>query len=442
MGCNTMKRKRSRMVLNFVLYGVGSAYGAWRSPRTLPMAAHTARYFSSLGQLAEEAKFHSLFLADFLHLSPASAHDMQERLDPLMVLANVAADTNRIGLIATASTTYGHPYTLARQFASLDHLSSGRAGWNIVTTMSPSAAANFGRDEHPEHDDRYRRADEFVRVVKSLWDSWDIDAIRADRGSGEYIGPGRVKPIDHHGQYFDVRGPLNVPRPPQGRPVLVQAGSSSAGIALAAHHADIVFTTQFDPDMSRSFIDVLSGEMARAGRQRTEVAVLPGLMPVVGRTRNEARKLAAELTALTTAEEGMPLLRSIFGDLDFSKYKLDAPFPDVLPLLPPNAPRSRAEIFASMAKSENLSLREVTQRIAISSGHRMVVGSADDLADDLQNWFEAGAADGFNILPALLPDDLKSFAEHVVPRLQDRGLFQTDYGGATLRDNLERSFEH
>jgi FMN-dependent oxidoreductase (nitrilotriacetate monooxygenase family) len=431
-----MGQRRTTMVLNLLIQGVGCAYGAWRLQYVDAASSHNSTYYGDLARTAESGRIHSLFLTDFLHVSPASAYDVQERLDPAIVLASVASTTERIGLIATSSTTYGDPYTTARRFASLDHLSGGRSGWNIVTTLSPSAAANFGQREHPEHDERYAQADEFVQICRDLWDSWDADAIVADRVTRQYLRPDSVRPINHNGKYFSVRGPLNVPRPPQGRPVLAQAGSSPAGIRLAARHADLVFTTQLDQSSSIQFMGSLSQALAREGREPNSIVVLPGVMPIVGKTREAARELVHELAALTTIEEGMPLLQHIFGDLDLSVYDFDAPFPDILPLLPPNAGRSRAEVFVAAAEAEQLTLREVTQRIASTSGHRMIAGTADDIAKDLESWFATGAADGFNLLPPYLPDSFNDFVENVIPRLQDRGIFQREYQGDTLRANL------
>jgi N-acetyl-S-(2-succino)cysteine monooxygenase len=428
--------KRSRMMnLCAVPSGVGSSLAAWRSPRTEPRRVRQLAYQAEVAQIAEAGKLDALFLADFLHFTPAAKYDVQERLDPIVTLAGLAGLTKHIGLIATASTTYGTPFTLARQFASLHHLSNGRAGWNIVTTMAPAAAANFGSREHPEHDARYDLADEFVDVVIKLWESWREDTIIADRKSGIYIDTSKVHPINHSGEHFTVRGPLNVPLSPEyGRPVLIQAGSSEAGMRLASTYAEIIFTTQYNLADAQAFSRGMKARARALGRNPDDVRILPGLAPVVGRTTKEAREMARETAELATPEAGFPLMTSIFGGLDLSSYDLDAPFPEIT--LPPNAPRSRAELFINMARAENMTLRQVMQRIAVSSGHRLVYGTPDEIADDMIAWFEGEGADGFNVMAVELPSGLRDFVEHVVPRLQDRGVFRKEYGQGGLRENL------
>lgn len=431
-----MQRRRDKMSLLAATVGVGSALAVWRSPRTDPASAHTLDYFADLAAIAEAGRLDAVFIADFLALGPAAKYDVQERLDPVTLLASLAGRTRQIGLIGTSSTTYNDPYTVARQFATLDHVSDGRAGWNIVTTMVPAAAANFGSRPHPEHDARYRVAEEFVEVVLKLWDSWDPRAIVADANSGLYLDTARVRRIEHVGEHFSVLGPLNIPRPPQGHPVLVQAGSSEAGMGLAARFAELVFTTQYELGPSRAFVAAMKERARACGRDPSSVRILPGLAPIVGRTRAQARELADEIAGFTSPEAGFPLMTSIFGGLDLSEYELDGPFPDIRDRLPPNAPRSRAELFIRMAAEERLTLRQVMQRIASSSGHRVLVGTPDEIAEDMIAWFEEDAADGFNILPTDLPEGLRDFVEEVVPRLQRRGVFRTEYPGGGLRHTL------
>lgn len=429
-------RRDDRMNLFVGTVGVGNALAAWRSTRTSPESAHKLDYFAEVASIAESGRFDAVFVADFLALGPAAKYDVQERLDPVTLLASLAGRTRDIGLIGTSSTTYNDPYTIARQFATLDHLSDGRAGWNIVTTMVPAAAANFGSRPHPEHDARYVVAEEFVDVVVKLWDSWDADAIIADAQSGVYLDVDRVHRIAHEGEHFAVMGPLNIPRPPQGRPVLVQAGSSDAGMRLAARHAEVVFTTQYDLRASQAFVVEMRNRVGAFGRDPANVRILPGLAPIVGRTHAQARELANEISGLTSPEAGFPLMTSIFGGLDLGEYELDAPFPDIRERLPANAPRSRAELFIRMADDEGLTLRQVMQRIASSSGHRVLVGSADEIAADMITWFDEHAADGFNILPTDLPEGLRDFVELVVPRLQHHGVFRSEYASGGLRETL------
>ncbi|GAA1828717.1 LLM class flavin-dependent oxidoreductase [Pseudonocardia ailaonensis] len=422
--------------LTLFVNGVGHHEGVWRSPRTDPARAHGLGWFTELARTAERGLFDAVFLADVPVLAAGAERDVQERLDPVSVLSALAGTTERIGLIGTASTTYGDPFTLARQFATLDHLSGGRAGWNVVTTSIPAAAENFGAAELPDHATRYRRAHEFVEVVTGLWDGWADHALVRDRVLGRYLDPARVRRLDHRGEHFSVRGPLNVPRPPQGRPVLVQAGSSAAGIGLAARFAETVFTAQWEIDEAARFAVELRAAIAVAGRDPATVPILPGLVPILGGTETDARRLAAEFAALTDTAVGISLLRNQLGGLDLSGDDLDAPFPDVLSRIAPSAPQHRARLLTRLAAAERLSLREVLGRLAGGHGHRVVVGTPEQIAAELGAWFRAGAADGFTVMPADLPQGLTDFVDHVVPLLRRSGLTRPDYRGTTLRNHL------
>lgn len=431
-----MKNSGRQMHLAVFAQGLGAAQSVWRSPRTAPEHVHTLGHWARVAQVAEEGKLDAVFIADALNLSTSIGTDATERPDPIAVLSALAAVTSRIGLVGTGSTTYGEPFTVARQFATLDHLSGGRAGWNIVTTAIAAAAGNFGTAELPEHEARYERCREFVEVVTRLWDGWQDDARVLDRDAGVYAALDRIHQADHHGKYFDVRGPLTIPRPPQGWPLLVQAGSSPTGMDLAATFADMVFTTQFDRGDSAAFVARMRELAAAKGRAPGAIAVMPGITPIIGRTLREARELAAELGALVRPEATLAFMQQMFGGIDFTVYDLDEPFPDVRALLPPHAGVSRPALFMAMAEEEKLTLRQVAQRIGLSTGHRSIVGTPDQIADDLADWFETGAADGFNLMPADLPQGLDDFVQGVVPRLQDRGLFRKEYTGATLREHL------
>jgi FMN-dependent oxidoreductase (nitrilotriacetate monooxygenase family) len=427
---------KREMHLAVFAQGVGAAQSVWRSPRTRPERVHTLAHWARIARIAEEGLFDAVFVADALNLSRSIGTDATERPDPIVILSALAAVTGKIGLVGTSSTTYGQPFTVARQFATLDHLSGGRAGWNIVTTAIAAAAGNFGDGELPEHEARYERGEEFVQVVKGLWNCWRDDALVHDRKEAVYADLGKIRQLDHRGEHFTVRGPLTIPRSPQGWPALVQAGSSPTGMDLAARHADMIFTTQFDLGDARAFAARIRELVDGHGRDPGAVAVMPGITPILGRTEKEARDLARELGDLVRPEATLAFMQQMFGGIDFTVYDLDAPFPDVRELLPAHAGISRPALFMRMAAEENLTLRQVAQRIGLSTGHRSLVGTPDQLADDLEHWFEEGAADGFNLMPADFPEGFAEFVEHVVPRLQDRGLFRKEYTGSTLREHL------
>ncbi|WP_413098231.1 LLM class flavin-dependent oxidoreductase [Streptomyces sp. Inha503] len=416
--------------------GLGAAHSVWKSPRTSPGRLHTLEHWAETARTAEEGKLDAVFVADALVLPDSIGSDVGERPDPVSVLSALSAVTSRIGLIGTSSTTYNDPFTVARQFATLDHLSNGRAGWNIVTTAIAGASGNYGSAELPEHEARYERGEEFVEVVLKLWDSWEPGAIAADRASGVYADRDRIHQIGHRGKHFQVRGPLTLPRPPQGRPLLAQAGSSPTGLNLAARFADMVFTTQYDPDAARTLVRTVRELSAAKGRSPHDVKVLPGLTPVLGRTEDEARELARELGSLISPEATLSFMRQAFGGIDLSGYDLDEPFPDVRKQLPAHAGVSRPALLISTALDEKLTISQVIQRVGLSIGHRCLVGTPDRVADDMAHWFETHAADGFNVIPADLPGGLRDFVAEVVPRLQDRGLFRKEYQGGTLREHL------
>lgn len=427
---------QSQISLGAFLMGSGHHLAAWRHPRAHAGALDLA-HFRRLAQTAERGLFDAIFFADNLALlgTPelASHTANGEVLDPLMLLAALASATERIGLISTVSTSYNDPYLLARRFASLDHLSGGRAGWNLVTSATDQEAHNFGRTLHFEHAERYAQAGEFIDVARGLWDSFDDDAFLRDKTSGRYFDPARAHVLDHQGEHYRVRGPLNQPRPPQGYPVLVQAGSSEPGKELAARTAEVVFTAQQTLDDARAFYADLKGRLAVHGREPQELKIMPGISPVLGRTRGEAENLYGQLQELIEPQLGLALLSGMAGGLDLSAYPLDGPLPE---LPPSNAMKSRQALFVELARRENLSIRQLYLKVAGARGHCTLVGDPKQVADHLEEWFVAGAADGFNIMPPLLPDGLHDFVELVVPELQKRGLFRREYQGRTLREHL------
>ncbi|HBF31456.1 LLM class flavin-dependent oxidoreductase [Rhizobium sp.] len=424
-----MTRKR-QIHLGLFLQGAGHHVSGWRHP-SAEAGSENFDLLRRVTQMAEAAKFDMVFLADGL-TSSADAHpSMIARFEPLTLLAALAMVTKNIGLAATASTTYGEPFHIARSFASIDHLSNGRAAWNIVTTSYARTAANFSKS-HPEHDERYAVAEEFVTVVRGLWDSWDDDAFPKDKTRNMYADPTKVHVLNHEGKYFSVKGPLNIPRSPQGHPVLIQAGSSGPGQDLAARTADIVFTAQQEISEAQAFYKSLKERVAKFGRDPASVAVMPGFMPVIGRTLAEASDKLKELNQWTDIKSAMPLLEERIGH-SLSSYDLDGPLPD-LPIS--DQLRSRAELLTELARRENLTIRELALRVAAGRGHHIVLGTPEQVADRMQQWFENGAADGFNVMPPYFPQGLEEFNAQVVPILQERGLFRTEYEGHTLRDHL------
>jgi FMN-dependent oxidoreductase (nitrilotriacetate monooxygenase family) len=431
----------SRMHINLFIQSRGHHEAAWRHPKSSRLPLTDIRYTAELAQKAEAGLFDSIFLADVLGLWNDVESTPFNWLEPITALAAVAMATSRIGLIATCSTTYTEPYNLARQFASLDHISKGRVGWNIVTTWSPQAGANFGNIGQVGHADRYERAEEFMTVVKGLWDSWADDAVLDDRAGGRYADRTKVRTIDHKGPHYPVLGPLNMPRSPQGRPVFVQAGSSDTGKSFAARHAEAVFTAHLEKATAKAFYADLKGLIEAEGRNPRQVLILPGFSPIIGSTEVEAERYAEELNELSDPEVGRHRLSQRFGGYDFSKLALDQPlsvadFPDPSKN---EASRSRTEAVVALVARERPTLRQLLAKLAGARGHFTVAGSPEKIADLMQDWFEDGAADGFNLMPPVLPHQLDLFISEVVPLLQKRGLFREVYQGETLRSHFALS---
>ena len=426
------------MHINLFIQSRGHHEAAWRHPKSSALPLTDIRYTVELAQKAEAGLFDSIFLADVLGLWNDVESTPFNWLEPITALAAVAMATSRIGLIATCSTTYTEPYNLARQFASLDHISAGRVGWNIVTTWSPQAGANFGNVGQIGHADRYERAEEFMTVVKGLWDSWADDAVLDDRAGGRYADRTKVRTIDHKGPHYPVLGPLNMPRSPQGRPVFVQAGSSDTGKKFAARHAEAVFTAHLEKATARAFYADLKGLIEAEGRNPSQVLILPGFSPIIGSTEAEAERYAEELNELADPEVGRHRLSQRFGGYDFSTLALDqrlsvTDFPDPSKN---EASRSRTEAVVALVARERPTLRQLLAKLAGARGHFTVAGSPGKIADLMQDWLEDGAADGFNLMPPVLPHQLDLFICEVVPLLQKRGLFREAYHGETLRSHF------
>ncbi|MFD6225101.1 LLM class flavin-dependent oxidoreductase [Nocardia asteroides] len=418
--------------LNAFLMGVGHHEAAWRHPRTDAHRVLDVRHFQEVARIAERGKLDSVFFADTLAVGPRIERNTLAVFEPVTLLSAIAAVTERIGLIATASTSYNEPFNLARKFASLDHISGGRAGWNIVTSGTVDEAYNFGLDAIPEHARRYERAAEFVDVAVALWDSWESEAIVLDTEAGVFADPSRVYTLDYAGERFRVRGPLNSPRGPQGRPLLVQAGSSESGKEFAAQRAEAVFTAQRTVEEGVRFARDLKSRLAKYGRGEHELKVLPGLVPFIADTAEQARALEQEFTDLISPDYALRQLSSMLG-VDLTAHALDAPLPPLPAESEIEGGKSRFTLVKELAETEDLTVRQLIGKLGGGRGHRTFAGTPEQVADELQTWFEAGAADGFNIMPPYLPGGLEVFVDRVVPILQERGLFRTDYESTTLR---------
>src|SRR5262244_3442832 len=428
--------------LNLFIHSRGHHEASWRHPATSPLPLTDIRYYQDLAQRAEAALFDSIFLADQLALGDDASQAARTWLEPVTVLAATAVATSRIGLIATCSTTYTEPFNLARQFGSLDHISNGRVGWNIVTSWLATAADNYGGAGQLSHADRYACAEEYVAVVEALWDSWAEDAVIDVRAGGSYARPDRIRPIRHKGEHYQVTGPLNLPRTPQGRPVFVQAGSSDTGRHFAARHAEAVFTAHLEKATAQAFYADLKSLIAAEGRPPEQVLILPGLSPMIGSTEGEARRLARETDDLSDPEVGRKRLSGRFGGHDFSHLPLDRPLsPEDFP--PPEsveAARSRTEVILNLVGRDRPTLRQLLGYLAGARGHYVTAGTPEQIADLIEDWFTDGAADGFNIMPPLLPAQLDVLSAEVIPILQRRGLFRTEYSGTMLREHYGLSW--
>ncbi|UNB50723.1 LLM class flavin-dependent oxidoreductase [Mycolicibacterium sp. YH-1] len=430
-----MGAPRRELHLNAFLMEAGHHEAAWRLPESNPRADFDLGHWIRLARLAEDAKFDSLFLADGPALTGSGAFRPPGQLEPFTLLTALSQHTSRIGLIATVSSTYNEPYNLARRLASVDHVSGGRAGWNIVTSAGADEAANFGLDDRPSHAARYERADEFLGVAKTLWDSWEVDAVVADKASGQYADPERIHAIDHVGSYFRVAGPLNVERPPQGHPLLVQAGSSEDGKNFAARHSEAIFTAHQTYERAADFYRDIKARTKAAGRDPDALLVLPGIVPFIGSTEDEAAERARRYDELRIPEYGLAQLAWNF-EVDPALFELDSPLPDSILARPTlQGSQSRSDLIIDMAVRENLTVREILSRLGGGRGHFTFVGTPVQVADTIISWFEGGAADGFNIMAPGLPSELETFINSVVPILQDKGLFRREYRGATLREH-------
>ncbi len=414
--------------------GIHTAW--WRVPGAYPDANFNLDHLVRFIQTLERGRFDAFFMADHLAVLNMPIEALRRSatvtsFEPLTLLSALAMVTRRIGLVATASTTFDEPYHIARRFASLDHLSGGRAGWNVVTTSNPDAARNFGLDEHVEHDERYRRAREFIGVVTGLWDSWADDAWLRDQASGLFFDPAKMHVLDHKGEHLSVRGPLNIARPVQGWPVIVQAGASDAGRQLAAETAEVIFGSSRSIEDGRAFYADVKGRMRALGRAPESLKILPGVLAIVGATQAQAQAKKRQLDSLVHPDSSIPNLSIRLG-VDASRFDLDAPLPD---LPQTNQSQSGQAALVALARREGMTVRELAQHVSGYGGLQMV-GTPAQIADMMQEWLETGASDGFNVMFPTVPAGLDEFVDQVVPELQRRGLFRREYEGPTLRDHL------
>ncbi|MBM3527379.1 MAG: LLM class flavin-dependent oxidoreductase [Alphaproteobacteria bacterium] len=436
-----MPRPKGQLRLGAFFNPTGHHVASWRHPEAQADAGINFKHYAEIAQTAERAKFDMVFLADNVCVREANMEALSRsaqyiaNFEPITLISALAAVTSRIGLTCTASTSYNEPFHVARKFASIDHISGGRAGWNLVTSGMAAEAYNFGRDAHYGHAERYKRANEFAEVVTALWDSWDDDAFPRDKESGLFFKPEGMHHLNHKGQHFKVRGPLNIPRPPQGRPVIVQAGTSDDGMDVAARFAEVIFSANLTMDTCQTYFkEVKTRAQDKFGRNPDHLKVMPGLSCYVGRTEAEAKEKYDYQNSLMHPIVAREILSTVLGGVDLTPYDFDGPLPDNLPMS--NSSQSTFKYVTDLAKKDGLSMRQIAQVVAGARAKLVMVGTPESLADRMEQWYVEEAADGFNIMPPYLPGGLDDFVTMVIPELQRRGLFRTEYTGRTLRDHL------
>ena len=435
----SQSKEKRLMRLGAFVHETGQHVAAWRHPGAHMHSGASFAEMVETAQLAERGKFDLLFLADSAAVNLSGSADVRGRMgkvvkfEPMTILSALAAVTKNLGLVATSTTTFNEPYTLARQFASLDQISGGRSGWNLVTSNNEQDALNYSREAHLSHADRYDRAIEFADVVNGLWDSWDEDAFIRDKEAGVFFDPAKMHVLNHKGAHFQVRGPLNVACSPQGRPVLVQAGASGTGRDVAARLAELVFTAATTFEQAKEFYDDVRARIPRFGRSQDQVKVMPGFYPVVAPTASEAQEKYDYLQSLIQKPVGISILEHTIGVHGLDKIPLDGPVPEMADT---NGPLSRQRLLLEQARRDKLTFWELCLANAGPRGHALSIGTPSQVADEMEHWFKDGAADGFNVMPAWLPGSLKDFVDLVIPELQRRGLFRTEYEAMTLRENL------
>ncbi|MEV5030452.1 LLM class flavin-dependent oxidoreductase [Paenibacillus sp. LPE1-1-1.1] len=426
--------EQRKLRLGAVLHGAGGNLAGWRHPDAVADASVNFAFYKQQALKAEEGKFDFLFIADGLFITEKSNPHFLNRFEPITILSALGAATSKIGLVGTLSTSYSQPFTVSRQFSSLDHISGGRAGWNVVTSPLEGTALNYSLPlgEHPDHSKRYRIAAEYLKVARGLWDSWEDDAFVRNKETGQFFEPSKLHALNHEGEFFSVKGPLNIARSKQGQPVVFQAGSSESGRNLAAASADAVFTNHETLEEAKAFYQDVKRRAAELGRSPEEILIFPGIGVIVGETDEEAERKYEQVANLISIDNALDNLGRFFEHHDFTQYPLDGPFPE-LGELGKNSFQSTTDKIKREAQEQNLTLRQVAVRSA--TPRTPFIGTPEKVADRIQEWFEQGAVDGF-IIGAGVPTGLDEFVEHVIPVLQQRGLFRTDYESDTLRGHL------
>lgn len=421
-----------KLKLGAWIHGVGGGWGDWRHPDSLPNASTNFEFYRKQAQKAEEGKLDFVFIADSVSINENSSPHYLNRFEPVTILSALSAVTNNIGLVATITTSYSEPYTVARQLASLDHISHGRAGWNVVTSWLSGTSDNYNQKPHPTHNVRYKMAQEYLEVAKGLWDSWEDDAFVYEKESGVFFDKGKLHTLNHEGEFFHVKGPLNIARSKQGQPVIFQAGKSEEGRNFSAKNADVIFAGDGNFEDLKEYFADLKRRARVFGRNPNNISLLPGIIPIIGDTQEEADRKYQEIANLVTIDKALHALGRPFDDHDFTQYPLDEPFPDTGDL-GSNSHQGMSDIIKRKAKEQNLTLRQVALDFATPKGE--FVGTPEKVADLIQKWFEEEATDGF-IIGAATPKGLPEFVDRVVPILQERGLYRTEYEHDTLRGNL------
>lgn len=421
-----------QLKLGYMIEGAGRTWTDWRHPDANPAGSTDFAHYRRNAQIAERGKFDFLFIADSLSINEKSSPHYLNRFEPITILSALAAVTERIGVVGTVSSTYSEPFNVARQFASLDHISGGRAGWNVVTSWLEGSADNFGKEELLAHAVRYRLAGEHLDVVQGLWDSWEDDALVHDKESGVFFNPDKLNTLNHKGEFLSVKGPLNIARSPQGQPVIFQAGTSEDGRNFAAKRSDAIFVGHGNLEEARTYYADVKARAAGFGRNPDHLFILPAVSTIVGSTEAEAHAKWEEKASLITLESALSMLGRSFSDHDFSQYDPDAPFPDVIEIGLKSQQGATLKIAQALQR-EKLTLREVATRFATPKGN--FTGTPEQLADKFQEWLDTRGSDGF-ILQETLPGQIEAFVDHVVPVLQARGIFRQDYEGTTLRESL------
>ncbi|ASF18355.1 LLM class flavin-dependent oxidoreductase [Staphylococcus saprophyticus] len=422
--------------IGVLIYACGHHQAAWRMPHSSIERIGDITYYQSLARTAEQGLFDAIFFADNQSFPASSKSDMPAFwFDPLVNLAAISQVTQHVGLVATISSTFSNPFTAARQLLSLDHMSQGRAGWNLVTSMTDMEAANHSMDHLPEHEERYKKADEFAQVMNRLLESWSLDDFLHDKEDNKLINPSAINAINHEGEHFNVRGPLTTPSSPQGKPIAMQAGASDPGIALATKYADAVYAVAWNFNQASAFKNKLNQKLIQEGKPKDSLKVFPGLVAYVGQTYEEAYAKKQKLDESLEVDTALNQL-AFFIRQNCHSWDLDEPVPPLPPVESFKGPKGRYQTVLEIIKDKNPTLRELLGYLSAGGGHLTLIGTPKDIVDEMERWFDAGVADGFNLMPPEFPNSLEDFVDDVVPELQKRGLYRTEYEGTTFRENI------